>query len=163
MTSSRIVLHPIGIIRSGHRLAEWTPVQPVYERGTSGRAEILPAYRDGLEGLAGFSHVFLLYHFHRAEPPELRVQPFTGDHPCGVFATRHPQRPNGIGLSLVRLVRIEDPVLHLESVDILDGTPLLDLKPFIPRFDCIEGARGGRTETVDDTTARRRGARRLHP
>ena len=102
----------------------------------------LPPYRDGLEGLAGFSHVFLLYHFHWVEAPELRVQPFTDDPPCGIFATRHPQRPNGIGLSPVRLVRLEAHVVHLENVDILYGTPLLDLKPFIPRFDCVERARG---------------------
>ena len=132
-------LQPIGVIRSGHRVAEQTPVQPVYARGCAGWAEILPQYREGLRDLDGFSHIFLLYHLHRAGPLQMRVQPFTGDRPCGVFATRHPQRPNAIGLSLVRLVRVEEGVLHLEDLDVLDGTPLLDIKPFIPRFDCVDG------------------------
>jgi tRNA (Thr-GGU) A37 N-methylase len=98
-------LHPIGVLRSSHRVAEQAPVQPVYARGCAGRAEIIPAYREGLRGPEGFSHGFLFYHLHRAGPAEMTVQPFTGDRPFGVFATRHPRRPNAIGLSLVRLVR----------------------------------------------------------
>lgn len=111
-------LHPIGVLRSGHHVAEQAPVQPVYARGCAGRAEIIPAYREGLRGPEGVSHVFLFYHLHRAGPAEMTVQPFTGDRPCGVFATRHPRRPNAIGLSLVRLVRIEEGVLHLEDLDV---------------------------------------------
>jgi tRNA-Thr(GGU) m(6)t(6)A37 methyltransferase TsaA len=156
-------LHPIGVLRSSHRVAEQAPVQPVYARGCAGRTEIIPAYREGLRGPEGFSHGFLFYHLHRAGPAEMTVQPFTGDRPCGVFATRHPRRPNAIGLSLVRLVRIEEGVLHLEDLDVLDGAPLLDIKPFVPRFDCVEGARGGWTEAVDETTARQRGQRRFPP
>jgi tRNA (adenine37-N6)-methyltransferase len=154
-----ITLHPIGLLRTPHRLPERTPVQPLYARGCPGRAEILPAYREGLRDLAGFSHVILLYHFHEAGPAKLIVQPFTGDRPCGVFATRHPQRPNPIGMSLVRLTRVEGGILDLLDVDMLDGSPLLDIKPFVPRFDLIEDARGGWTEAVDDATARQRGQR----
>ena len=161
--SDAVVFQPIGIIRTRHRLAEHTPVQPIYARGCPGRAEIWPPYREGLRDLEGFSHVILVYHLHEAGPAQLIVQPFMGDRPCGVFATRHPQRPNPIGLSLVRLVRVEGGILHLEDVDILDGTPLLDIKPFVPRFDMAEGARGGWTEAVDDDTVRQRGQRGFHP
>ena len=158
-----VVFQPIGIIRTRHRLAEHTPVQPIYARGCPGRAEIWPPYREGLRDLEGFSHVILLYHLHKAGPPRLMVQPYTGDRPCGVFATRHPQRPNPIGMSLVRLVRMEGGILHLLDVDMLDGTPLLDIKPFVPRFDLVENARGGWTEAVDDAIARQRGQRGFSP
>ncbi len=150
---------PIGVIHSDHRVAEETPIQPVYARGCPGRAEIRPEYAEGLKDLAGFSHVILLYHLHRAGKPQLTVVPFTDDAPRGVFSTRHPQRPNPIGLSVVRLVRIEGAILHLQDVDILDGTPLLDIKPYVPRFDAVENATGGWTQTIDDQTARRRGRR----
>ncbi len=154
-----VTYKPIGVIRSEHRAAEETPIQPTYARGCPGRAELRPEYAEGLKDLDGFSHVILLYHFHRAGEPRLTVVPFTDDAPRGVFSTRHPQRPNPIGLSVVRLVRIEGTVLHLLDVDILDGTPLLDIKPYVPRFDGAEAAKGGWTEAIDEATARRRGLR----
>jgi tRNA-Thr(GGU) m(6)t(6)A37 methyltransferase TsaA len=154
---------PIGVIHSGHRLADRTPVQPVYAHDCPGHVALLPQYLVGLRGLEGFSHIILLYHLHLAGPPQMIVHPFVGDHPCGVFATRHPQRPNPIGMSLVRLVKIEDGILHLLDVDILDGTPLLDIKPFVPRFDIAAAARGGWAETVDEDTARIRGQRGFKP
>ncbi len=150
---------PIGVIRSEHRAAERTPIQPVYARGVTGRAELRPEYVEGLRDLEGFSHLILLYHFHRAGPMQLVVQPFSDDKPRGLFSTRHPQRPNPIGLSVVRLLRVEGGTLHLEDVDILDGTPLLDIKPYIRRFDGTADPRSGWTETIDDETARRRGLR----
>jgi len=150
---------PIGVIRSIHQVAEETPIQPVYAPGCSGRAEILPEYAEGLRDLEGFSHLILLYHFHRAGPAQLIVQPFTDDKPRGLFSTRHPRRPNPIGLSVVRLVQIEGTTLHLDDVDILDGTPLLDIKPYVRRFDGVADPRSGWTETVDEKTARRRGLR----
>jgi tRNA-Thr(GGU) m(6)t(6)A37 methyltransferase TsaA len=150
---------PIGVIRSEHRRPEETPIQPVYARDCCGRAEILTQYAEGLKDLDGFSHLLLLYHFHRAGEPLLTVVPFTDDEPRGIFATRAPRRPNPIGLSLVRLVRIEGTVLHLSDVDILDGTPLLDIKPYVPRFERAENATGGWTQTVDEETAARRGRR----
>jgi len=150
---------PIGVIRSDHLAAQKTPIQPVYAKDCPGRAEIGPEYAEALKDLGGFSHLILLYHFHRAGAPQLTVVPFTDDKPRGVFSTRHPRRPNPIGLSVVRLVRIEGTVLHLLDVDILDGTPLLDIKPYVPRFDGAEAAKGGWTEAIDEATARRRGLR----
>jgi tRNA-Thr(GGU) m(6)t(6)A37 methyltransferase TsaA len=150
---------PIGVIRSEHHEPKQTPIQPVYARGCEGRAEILPQYAEGLKDLDSFSHLWLVYHLHQAGNPLMTVVPFTDDKPRGVFSTRHPRRPNPIGLSLVRLVRVEGTVLRLSDVDILDGTPLLDIKPYIPRFERTENATGGWTAAVDEETARRRGRR----
>ena len=152
-------LRPIGVLRTPHMDPSRTPIQPVYATGVAGRAELLPEYAEGLDDVEGFSHVCLLYVFHRAGAPRLRVKPYLQDVERGVFATRAPCRPNPIGLSLVRLVRREGNVLHIEDVDMLDGSPLLDVKPFIPRFDVREGARSGWQEEVDEETARRLGRR----
>jgi tRNA-Thr(GGU) m(6)t(6)A37 methyltransferase TsaA len=100
---------------------------------------MLAQYAEGLKDLAGFSHLILLYHFHRAGPARLTVTPFLDDAPHGVFATRAPARPNPIGLSVVRLVGVEGLVLHLTDVDVLDQTPLIDLKPYVPAFDQPDG------------------------
>jgi len=156
---SPVTYTPIGVIRSEHHDPKQTPIQPVYARGCKGRAEVLPQYAEGLKDLDGYSHLLLLYHLHRAGEPLMTVVPFSDDKPRGLFSTRHPRRPNPIGLSLVRLVRIEGTVLHLNDVDILDGTPLLDIKPYIPRFERIDDARGGWSATVDEETARKRGRR----
>jgi len=159
VSSARITFQPIGVIRSKHTRPEETPIQPVFARGCRGRAEILPQFAAGLRDLEGFSHVYLLYALHRAEPPRLLVKPYLQDVVRGVFATRAPCRPNPIGLSLVRLVRRQGRVLHLDGVDVLDGTPLLDVKPYAPRFDAVKNPRGGWTEEVDEAMARRRGRR----
>ncbi len=154
-----MILRPIGVIRSPHSQAAATPIQPVYAEGVSGRAEILPEYADDLRDLEGFSHIFLIYWFHKAAAPRLIVKPFLEDATHGVFATRAPCRPNPIGFSLVRLVKREANVLHLEDVDILDGTPLLDIKPYVTRFDYRADARCGWQDAVDEPTARLRGRR----
>ena len=154
-----MTLHPIGVIHGPHLQAEETPIQPVYAQGIRGRAEILPEYMDGLRDLEGFSHVYLLYWFHKAAAPRLIVKPFLDDATHGVFATRAPCRPNPIGLSVVRLLKCEANVLHLEDVDILDGTPLLDIKPYVTRFDYREGARCGWQDKVGEQTAQIRGRR----
>lgn len=159
MSEGDIVYRPIGIIHSEHTDAKKTPIQPAFAKGCIGRAEILPAYADGLRDLDGFSHIFLVYHFHQAGPPKLIVKPFLHDIERGVFATRAPTRPNPIGLSIVELVRSEGNVLYLDGVDILDGTPLLDIKPYTKRFDWIETKRNRWQDTVNEETASRLGRR----
>jgi len=155
-----ITLLPIGVIHSPHNKMEETPIQPVYARGIEGAAEILPEYADGLRDLEGFSHIYLIYHFHEAGHTRLVVKPFLEDTPHGVFATRAPCRPNPIGFSVVRLVRIEGNVLHIANVDVLDGTPLLDVKPYIARFDHHENVRCGWQDGVGEEIAQTRGRRR---
>jgi tRNA-Thr(GGU) m(6)t(6)A37 methyltransferase TsaA len=162
MNETSIIYRPIGIIRSEHTSTDETPIQPVYASGCAGSAEIFPEYAEGLRDLDGFSHIYLIYHFHRAGPPKLMVKPFLQDVERGVFATRAPSRPNPIGLSVVELVRREGNVLHLANVDVLDGTPLLDIKPYTAKFDCFRTARNGWQDAVDDKTARQRGRRVRH-
>jgi tRNA (adenine37-N6)-methyltransferase len=138
-----LTLKPIGVIHSPFSDAKSMPIQPVSENSAAGRVEVFPEFAEGLKDLEGFSHLLLLYHFHRSRPYSLSVTPFLDTEPRGLFATRAPNRPNPIGLSLVRLVRIEGPRLHVENIDVLDGTPLLDLKPHVPDFDCVPSARIG--------------------
>lgn len=138
----------IGIIHSPFKDLKDMPIQPSGASGVKGTVEIFPEYVEGLKDLEGFSHIILLYHFHQAQPPELVVTPFMNTHSHGVFATRAPNRPNSIGLSIVRLMRIEQNILHVENVDILAGTPLLDLKPYVPEFDQYSADRAGWLEKV---------------
>ncbi|KPK80253.1 MAG: tRNA-Thr(GGU) m(6)t(6)A37 methyltransferase TsaA [Gemmatimonas sp. SM23_52] len=156
-----IVLRPIGVIHSPHKKLEETPVQPAFAEGVKAQVEVFAEYHEGLRDLEGYSHIFLIYHFHQAPAPKLTVTPYLQDTPRGLFATRAPCRPNPIGLSLVRLLKIENGVLHIEDVDVLDGTPLLDIKPYVSRFDSCDGARCGWQDQVDDSTASARGRRRF--
>jgi tRNA-Thr(GGU) m(6)t(6)A37 methyltransferase TsaA len=149
----------VGVIRSEHVNEEQTPIQPAFARGCTGQVEVYPEFEEGLRDLDGFSHLYLIYHLHRAGPAKLLVKPFLQDAERGVFATRAPCRPNAVGLSIVELVRREGNVLHLDGVDILDGTPLLDIKPYTARFDTIETTRNGWHDEIDEETARRRGRR----
>jgi tRNA-Thr(GGU) m(6)t(6)A37 methyltransferase TsaA len=135
-----LAFQPIGLIHSPFSHPDRTPIQPCRSR-SAGQVELLPEYEPGLRDLEGFSHIFLLYFFHHARPGyDLTVTPFLDDEPKGLFATRYPRRPNSIGLSVVRLVRREGPVLHVGGVDVLDGTPLLDIKPYVPAFDAFPEA-----------------------
>lgn len=126
---------PIGIIHSPFTDIGGMPIQPTGASGIRGSVEVFPEFTEGLKDLDGFSHVILLYHFHQVREVKLVVTPFMDPQPRGVFATRAPKRPNPIGLSIVKLLGIEQNVLHVENVDILDGTPLLDIKPYVPEFD----------------------------
>jgi len=138
-----IIFRPIGVVHSPFKEPAGTPIQPAAARETAGVVEILPAYREGLQDLEGFSHLILLYHFHLAGGFALKVKPFLDDTERGLFATRAPARPNPIGLSIVRLNRVDGLKLHIQDVDILDGTPLLDIKPYVPQFDMRAEATSG--------------------
>jgi len=138
-----IIYKPIGIIHSPFKDVEGMPIQPRAASGARGTIELNPDLVGGLQDLDGFSHVILIYHFHRSEGYSLKLQPFLDDSPRGVFATRAPRRPNAIGLSVVRLTGIIDPMLHVEDVDVLDGTPILDIKPFVSEFDNRQAERVG--------------------
>ena len=130
----------IGLIHSPFTHREQTPIQPC-RSPERGQVVVLPEYEAGLQDVDGFTHIILLYHFHRAAPGfELSVTPFLDDKPKGLFATRYPRRPNSIGLSVVRLVRREGRVLYVDGIDVLDGTPLLDVKPYVPPFDAFPDA-----------------------
>lgn len=162
-----LVLRPIGVIHSPHREPDRTPIQPVCARGSAGRSEVFPQYAEGLDDVEGFSHLYLIYWFHRSAAGEpgsakapLKVVPYLDDVPRGVFATRSPRRPNPIGLSIVRLVERRGTELLVEGLDALDGTPLLDIKPYVEGFDLRVGTHGGWTENVSSETFLARGERR---
>ena len=138
-----IKYHPIGIIHSPHKSTEGTPIQPAGAKGIEGKIEIFPEYAEGLSDLAEFSHIFILYHFHLSRKYSLKVKPFLDDQERGLFATRAPSRPNPIGLSVVRLIDVKKGNLHVQDVDVVDGTPLLDIKPYVPEFDVREVDRTG--------------------
>jgi tRNA-Thr(GGU) m(6)t(6)A37 methyltransferase TsaA len=139
----KIEYKPIGIIRSPFKDTKGMPIQPTGAKGVKGRVVIEPEYVGGLKDIEGFSHIILIYHFHLSKSYSLEVKPFMDDKLHGVFATRAPRRPNPIGLSVVRLIRMEGRTLHVEDVDIADGTPLLDIKPFVPKFDVVKVERIG--------------------
>ena len=134
---------PIGIIHSPFKEPVGTPIQPAGAKGANGIVEIFPEYAEGLKDIEGFSHIILLYHFHLSRVSTLIVRPYMDNEAHGVFAMRGPSRPNPIGVSVVRLVRVEGNMLHIRDVDIVDGTPLLDIKPYIPEFDTREVERIG--------------------
>jgi tRNA-Thr(GGU) m(6)t(6)A37 methyltransferase TsaA len=138
-----VTFRPIGIVRTPFATHEGMPIQTVAARGVRGRIELDPAFAAGLADLEGFSHLHLITHLHRTGPPSLRVTPYLDTGERGVFATRSPRRPNAIGLSLVRLVRVDGTVIEVEELDLLDGTPLLDIKPYVPPFDDRADARYG--------------------
>jgi tRNA (adenine37-N6)-methyltransferase len=130
-----VVYRPIGVIRSPFKVPRDVPIQAAAAEGVTGYVELSMDYVEGLKDVEGFSHLILIYHCHLAQKYSLLVRPFMDKQLHGVFATRAPSRPNPIGLSVVRLTKIENNLLHIQDVDILDGTPLLDIKPFVPEFD----------------------------
>jgi tRNA-Thr(GGU) m(6)t(6)A37 methyltransferase TsaA len=126
---------PIGIIHTPYKTPQGTPIQPPAAKGVEADIEVFEKYAEGLADLEGFSHIYLIYHFHLSRKFSLMVKPFLDDEPHGLFATRAPSRPNAIGLSIVELIGKEQNILHIKNIDVLDGTPLLDIKPYVPGFD----------------------------
>jgi tRNA (adenine37-N6)-methyltransferase len=140
---------PIGVIHTPFRTKDDCPIQPLYAADQKGRVEIFEQYAQGLKDIETFSHIYLIYQFDRAGEVEMIRPTFLDDTPRGLFATRHPCRPNSIGISIVKLVRRDNNILEVEGIDVLDKTPLLDIKPYIPRFDRIEEASAGWTENIE--------------
>ncbi len=134
---------PIGVIHTGFRDKKDTPIQGVFARGAKGEVVVFHEYAAGLKDIEGFSHIILIYHFHLADGYSLVSMPFLEDRHHGIFAIRHFKRPNPIGLSVVKLERVVGNRLEISEVDIIDGTPLLDIKPFVPQFDNRPEAKSG--------------------
>lgn len=133
----------IGTIHSPFRDASGVPIQPAFAEDAEGTVEVMAEYAEALADLDGFERIWLLYWFDRAAPFKARVRPYLDNQSHGLFATRAPVRPNPIGLSCVKLLSVEGATLHIGGVDILDGTPLLDIKPYANRFDRFDVTRNG--------------------
>ena len=148
-----IVIEPIGVIRTSFRRAAGTPIQPARAGDTRGEVLVHEPFREGLRDLDGFERIWLLYWLHQAPPPTSLVTPFLDKQQRGIFATRAPARPIPIGMSSVRLLRVRDGLLEVAEIDIVDGTPLLDIKPYVPEFDCYAASKAG---WFDQSKSRRR-------
>jgi len=140
---NEIKYKPIGVIHSPFKEPKGIPIQPAGAQGIDGTVELFPEYTEGLKDVEGFSHLILIYHFHLSKESPLKVKPYMDNKVHGVFAMRGPSRPNSIGISIVRLVRVEGDILHIQDIDIVDGTPLLDIKPYVPEFDIREVEKTG--------------------
>ena len=138
-----IVFTPIGMVHSPLKKPSGAPIQAAAGKGLKARVEVFPRYARGLNGLCGFSHIILIYNFHLSAGYSLDVIPYMDTSARGVFATRAPSRPNSIGFSVVKLKKIRKNILHVEDIDILDKTPLLDIKPYVPEFDSFKKAKTG--------------------
>lgn len=156
-----ITFQSIGVIRSPHSDIKGMPIQPSGATGIKGSIEIHEQFVPGLLDLEYFSHIILLYHLHEVKAPSLVVTPFLDTQEHGIFATRAPKRPNPIGLSVVKLNSVDGATLHIENVDILDGTPLIDIKPYLPEFDRFEADRLGWYEAVQGKVKQHRSDNRF--
>jgi len=156
-----VTLPYIGVVRSRFTDLENMPIQPVGAMDVEGVVEIEPQYEEGLKDLDGFSHIYLLYHFHQAPKVKLRVTPYMDTMEHGVFATRSPLRPSHLGMSVVELLSVEGSTLRIRGVDILDGTPVIDVKPYLPQFDMRENVRTGWMQKDGSTVAAARSDKRF--
>ena len=138
-----VSFEPIGYIFTPFQKKEGMPIQSALAKGAKGRIELKEELVPGLLDLDGFSHIMLVYYFHESKDFKLQVAPFLEDRKHGVFATRAPKRPNSIGISVVKLLRVDNNILEVENIDVLDGTPLLDIKPYIPQFDIHQVEKSG--------------------
>ena len=138
----KIELKSIGVIRSPYKNKEDIPIQ-AYRSEEEGEIEVFKEYKEGLKDIEGFSHIIILYIFHKSEGYSLHVKPYLDPNLRGLFATRYPDRPNPIGISTVRLLEREGNILKIKGMDVIDGTPLIDIKPYVPRFDEREEVKVG--------------------
>lgn len=138
-----MTINQIGIIGSPFKELQNMPIQPKGSSSTVAQLIIDKQYQDGLKDLDGFSHIYLIYYFHKATRTELSVTPFMDTQNRGVFATRSPLRPSHIGMSVTKIISITDNIVTIEGIDILDETPLLDIKPYIPQFDQVQNVKTG--------------------
>ena len=138
-----ITIRPVGVIHSSLTEAKGSPIQPVFAQDSEGVVEVYEPFKQGLKDLEGFERIWLIYWFHKAAKSRLLVTPYLDSVERGLFATRAPCRPNPIGISSVQLSKIEDGRIYIAEVDILNGTPLLDIKPYVSRFDNIKVKRNG--------------------
>ncbi len=152
----QFVFRPIGVIHTPYRTKSGIPIQGVFDQATSGTVELFEEYEEGLTDIEGFSHLILLYAFDRSEGFELMTKPYMDETRHGVFAQRAPKRPNPIGLSIVRLLRRKGRILSISEIDMLDDTPLLDIKPYVPRFDVRLDARSGWMEGLIENSGVRK-------
>ena len=149
--NEQITYFPIGTIRSPFTDISGMPIQPTGARAVRGTVEISEEYAEGVADLEGFSRIILIYAFHKCTSCQLTVTPFLDTTTHGIFATRAPCRPNAIGISIVRLVAVNGCKLIIEDVDVLDGTPLLDIKPYVPLFDCYPEEKSGWLDGCKDS------------
>ena len=149
-------INPIGVIHSPHQSIQDMPIQPKGAQAVAGYLELNEELTDGLKDLQGFSHIYLLYSFHQATRTELEVIPFMDTQSRGVFSTRSPLRPNHIGLSIVQLKKVEGNRVYVHGIDVLDGTPLLDIKPYIAGFDRVEESTSGWLKASDEEIVEKR-------
>jgi len=136
-------LESIGTIQTPYTSLEKMPIQPKGAQEVIASINIKREYAKGLKDLEGFSHIYLIYYFHEAKRSELEVIPFMDTQSRGVFSTRSPLRPSHIGMSLTQLVSVNDNIVTIRGIDVLDGTPLLDIKPYIPQFESLDDVRTG--------------------
>ncbi|HOY09352.1 MAG TPA: tRNA (N6-threonylcarbamoyladenosine(37)-N6)-methyltransferase TrmO [Candidatus Omnitrophota bacterium] len=141
-----IAVKPIGIIHTPYQEPKGMPIQGKFKRGVTGTARIFPEYKAGLKDIEGFSHLILIYHFNRSKEERVAGKPFLEDTEHGIFAMRSPHRPNHIGFSIVKLQSVKGNVITFSEVDILDGTPLLDIKPYVKHFDSRDKVKNGWVE-----------------
>ena len=139
----RVIYKPIGVIHTGFGDKKDAPIQGVFAKDAKGEVEVFSEYTAGLRDIEGFSHLILIYHFHLSDGYSLISKPFLEDELHGIFSIRHFKRPNPIGLSIVKLEKVKENILEISEVDILDGTPLLDIKPLVPQFDNRLDAKSG--------------------
>lgn len=154
-------IKPIGVIQSPFKSVEDMPIQPSGANGVRGKLILNPAFEEGLADLDGFSHIYLIYIFHAIQSFQLTVTPFLDNEQRGIFSTRAPKRPNPIGLSVVKLINIEGNLLYLDNIDMLDGTPVIDIKPYVPAFDHPGETRIGWLQESSDRVNRTRSDKRF--